>query len=139
MTVATNRRTWTLVFHGKPPRPNQELRMPYGISQEKARQIVQARRAERQRWKQLGYMAIRMHDIPRLPRIKLSAVFYRRAMNVADEDGDRSSLKHLADSFVAAGVIPNDTRRYLVWGDVEERRGKPYRVELTVEALEALT
>lgn len=130
-------RSWTLAFPGRPPRPNWEERMPYGVSAEVARRIVQGRRGERDRWKRLGFMAARMHDIPRMQRIRISAVFYRRALNVADEDGDQSSLKHIVDGFVAAGVIPKDTRRHLMWGDVTEERGRPYRVELRLEELEA--
>lgn len=130
-------RSWTLVFTGFPPRPNAEERMPYGVSSEVARRIVQGRRGERDRWKRLGFMAARMHDIPRMQRIRISAVFYRRALNVADWDGDVGSLKHVVDGLVAAGVIPKDTRRHLVWGDVTEERGRPYRVELRLEELEA--
>lgn len=138
MTIASTLRSWTLVFPGRPPRPNQTERMPHGVSPEIARKIVQARQAERRKWKELGYLAAFRNDIPRLQRIRISATFYRRALNVADEDGDQSSLKHIVDGLVAAGVIPKDTRRYLVWGDVEEMRGRPYRVELRIEELEAI-
>lgn len=138
MTVETSLRSWTLVFPGRPPRPNQEERGTFGLPLETQRKIRLARQAERSRWKKAGFMAARQHDIPHMQRIKISATFYRRALNVADEDGDQSSLKHIVDGLVAAGVIPKDTRRHLVWGDVIEERGKPYRVELTLEELEAL-
>lgn len=138
MTVQTGLRSWTLVFPGRPPRPNQTERMPIGVAPEIARKIVQARQSERRKWKEHGYLAAYRNDIPHMQRIRISATFYRRALNVADEDGDQSSLKHLVDGLVAAGVIPKDTRRHLVWGDVTEERGRPYRVELVIEELEAI-
>lgn len=131
-------RSWTLTFPGRPPRPNQEERGTFGLPQETQRKIRLARQAERARWKRAGFMAARQHDIPNLQRIKISATFYRRALNVADEDGDQASLKHIVDGLVAAGVVPKDTRRYVKWGDVDEDRGKPYRVEMVIEELEAL-
>lgn len=112
--------------------------MPYGVSPEKLKKIVLARRGEQQRWKKLAHMTVRMHDIPKLPRIRISAVFFRRNMNSADYDGDVFAMKRILDGIVAAGVVPNDSRRYVEWGDVLEERGRPYRVELTLEELEAI-
>lgn len=131
-------RSWTLVFHEKLPRSNTEERGTFGLPLETQRKIRFARQGERARIKKSAYMQVRMHDIPKLARIRISATFFRRAMGVADYDGDVFGLKHLLDGIVSAGVVPNDSRRYVQWGDVTEERGRPYRVELTIEELEAV-
>lgn len=76
--------------------------------------------------------------MPTLERVRISAVMERRSLGVADEDNDRSRLKPLVDGLRDAGVIANDTRGFVEWGTVTERRAGPDGpgVLLIVEALE---
>ena len=86
-------------------------------------------------WKERVYLECRRLEIPRLARIRLSAVIYRKHLGVADEDNDRARLKPALDGIVAAGVIPTDTRRFVELGPVTEARGAP-GVELLIEELD---
>ncbi|HLH24819.1 MAG TPA: hypothetical protein VK066_20040 [Chloroflexota bacterium] len=99
-----------------------------------ARLIPQARARITAEWRARAYVEARLARIPPLARVRLSAVFTRRALNVADPDGDMARLKPLADGLRDAGVIHNDTRRFVEWGPVTEEHGRP-GVRLIVEEL----
>jgi hypothetical protein len=116
------RRSWRLALHGQPPGPNQRLHW--------------AKRARLTRhWKGMALVWALCEQIPRLSRIRISAVIYRRRLGLADEDNDMARLKPILDGIVAAGVIPTDTRAYVTWGEVSEARGAP-GVEIVVEEVE---
>lgn len=87
-------------------------------------------------WRERVAWTARAEGLPRLQRARLSAVFTRRALGVADEDGDRCRLKPITDGLVVAGVLPKDTRGHVEWGAVTEEHGPP-GVTLIVEVLEA--
>ena len=125
-------RRWVLEFDGHPPRPNETERMPFGISQGKLRGLVQGRRAARRSWAGRAWFQTQQLGIPPLARIRISAEYRRRNLNVADEDNDRAGLKHIVDGIVRAGVIPRDSRRFLEWGPCTECHGEP-AVLVTVE------
>lgn len=110
---------WVLRFDGYPPGPNDS--MP-----------LRERLTSKVYWRQAAAERIRIQQIPKLGRVKLSAVFYRRALGVADEDNDRARLKPIVDGLVRAGVLPKDTRVFVVWGDVTEERG-PDGLALVIE------
>lgn len=113
-------RRWVLTFADMPPSVNARLTL-----------------RERMHWRRFWREAVKVSacraGIPSLPRVRLSAVFYRRSLGVADEDNDRSRLK-CVDGLVLAGVIPKDTRRYVEWGEVREERG-PTGFALVIEAV----
>jgi hypothetical protein len=114
---------WELHFHGI-PLVNQNSR---GHWRQKAADIAQ--------WRVLGALYAQSARIPPLPRVRLTATIYRRNLNVADEPGDWERLKPIIDGLVDAGVVPNDTRRYVEYGHCAEAHGKA-GVVLVVEALE---
>lgn len=89
-------------------------------------------------WRGEGARLAREAGIPPLGRIRVSAVIYRRALNVADEDNDRSRLKPLVDSLRDAKVIANDNRKYVDYGEVTEQHigERGAGVLLIVERLE---
>lgn len=62
--------------------------------------------------------------VPKFKQVKISAVFYRSRLGVADEDNDRARLKPIVDGIRDSGMIPNDTRKYVVWGEVNEEKGE---------------
>jgi hypothetical protein len=103
--------TWTLHFSGLPLSPNDHVHWR-----------TRARWARH--WKEQAGIQLRLHHVPALDRIKVSAVIYRRNLGVADEDNDRSRIKPILDGLVAAGVLANDTREHVSWGSVTEARGK---------------
>lgn len=113
-------RVWRLRFDGMPPN------------------LLNARLKTRDRirvvreWRERAGVRVTLARIPHLARVRISAIFYRKGLGVADEDGDRCRLKMIVDGIVAAGVIPTDTRAYLEWGAVVEARGAP-GVELVIE------
>ncbi len=118
-----SRRSWRLVFSGMPPNlMNERLK-------------VKDRIAAVRDWREQAGLRVKMAGIPRLGRIRLSAVFYRRRLNCADEDGDRCRLKMIVDGIVAMGVVPTDTRAFVEWGAVREARGAP-GVEIIVEEVD---
>ncbi len=112
-------RSWKLVFAGMPPGPNARLHWRH-------------RAAITRAWREQAGVLVRRAGIPPLARIRLSAIFYRRRLGVADPDNDLARCKVLADSLVAMGVVPTDTYRYVEWAPPQERRGAP-GVELVIE------
>lgn len=114
-------RRWVLTFSDHPPSAN-------------ARQTVKARIGSVRKWRTAGYNAAKSAGIPACGRIRLSAVFYRRNLGVADEDNDRSRLKNVVDGVVKAGAVAKDTRAYVEWGECREEHG-PRGFALIVEAL----
>ncbi len=117
-------RTWRLQFAGMPPGPNARLHWS-------------VRAASNRRWRFEAALQVKLgrEGIPPLPRIRISAIFYRRRLGVADEDNDRARLKPLLDGIVVAGVVPTDTRAFVEWGPVTEARGAP-GLELVIEEVE---
>ncbi len=112
-------RTWCLKFAGYPPGPNARLHWRH-------------RAAITREWKEQAGVLVRLAGIPPLERIRVSAIFYRRRLGVADEDNDVARLKPALDGIVAMGVVPTDTRAFVEWGTVAEARGAP-GVELVIE------
>ncbi len=112
-------RSWRIRFAGMPPGPNARLHWRH-------------RAAITRAWKEQAGVLVRLAGIPPLARIRISAIFYRRRLGVADEDNDRARLKPILDGIVAAGVIPTDTRAFVTWGEVSEARGAP-GLELIIE------
>jgi hypothetical protein len=108
-------RAWVIVWEGTPP-PN----MNGGVSRWTTIK-------ERRRWRANAAILGRVALLPKreIVRYRAEAVFYRRAMNVADPDGDGSRLKSVIDGLVAEKYLPGDTRRYVEWGEISERRGPP--------------
>jgi hypothetical protein len=100
-----------------------------------ARMHWQQRARITRRWKEQAAVLVRAAEIPPLGRIRLSAIFYRKAIGTADPDNDAARCKVLADAVVAMGVVPSDTYRYVEWAGTEERRGAP-GVELVIEEVE---
>jgi hypothetical protein len=113
---------WELHFDGMPP------------NLLNARLSVRARIQAVKLWRERAAWHARQAGLPRLERARLSAVFTRRALGVADEDGDHARCKMLVDGLVRAGVLPQDTRSHVEWGPILEQRGLP-GVTLIVEAL----
>ena len=95
---------------------------------------LRERIAAKMEWREAAGERAVMLRIPRLGRVKLSAVFYRRSLGVADEDNDRARLKPILDGLVRARVIPKDTRTFVQWGEVREERG-PTGFALVIEAV----
>lgn len=112
---------WVLYFEQIPPGPNDSMTLRSRLRLKKTWREVAAQRAQIQR-------------IPKLDRVRLSVVFYRRAVGLADEDNDRARLKHVVDGLVRAEVLPNDTRQYVEWGTVTEERG-PRGMALVIERI----
>jgi hypothetical protein len=115
-------RVWRLVFAGHPPGPN-------------ARMHWQQRARITRRWKAEAAVLVRAAEIPPLGRIRLSAIFYRKRLGVADEDNDVARIKPCLDGIVATGIIPTDTRAFVELGSVTEARGAP-GLELVIEEVE---
>jgi hypothetical protein len=75
--------------------------------------------------------------IPECARIRVSAVVYRERAVKADESGDAERLKPLIDGLKDAGVIVDDTYRYVEHGGIKTVKASISGIELIVEALEA--
>ena len=103
-------RRWLLHLEGLPPGPNARLHWSerYRLAQQ---------------WKTAAYLLARSHRIPRVERLRLSIVVYRRRLGTADPDNDWARVKPAVDGIVAAGVVPSDTYRYVEIGGVREERG----------------
>ena len=113
---------WELEFNDIPPGPNDRMHF-----------MVRAK--ETKRWRR--WAALLAGGIPPQSRVRLSAIFRRRALGRADADNDLARLKPVADGVVAAGVVPDDNRAYVEWGPVTEERGDRGFV-LIIEGLEEL-
>ena len=116
-------RRWLLHLDGLPPGPNARLHWS-------------ERHRLAQQWKTAAYLLARSHRIPRLERLRLSIVVYRRRLGTADPDNDWARVKPAVDGIVAAGVVPSDTYRYVEIGAVREERG-PEGILLILEELPA--
>lgn len=113
---------WVLEFDSYPPSPNARMHW-----------MTKARSTKH--WRQLAWGKCKEARIPKLDRIKVSAVIVRRVVGLADEDNDRARLKAVTDGIVDAGVIPNDRRGCIIWGDVTEEQGKTKGLRVIVEAV----
>lgn len=113
---------WELHFDGLPPGPNDRMH--------------HMARARSTRWWRTQAWAVAVNaGIPLHQRIRLSVVIHRRNLGVADEGNDRSRFKGVEDGLVDAGVVLDDRREFVTWGDVSEERG-PSGFTLVIEALE---
>ena len=110
-----------------PPGPNGSRGNPFGHA------------AWVKEWRRAGANAAIAHRMPDLGRVRISAVFYRRAIGQADEDNDRTRCKPLVDGLRDAGVLKNDTRGFVVYGPCTEARAgsEGPGILLTIESLEA--
>src|SRR5262245_3969849 len=93
-----------------------------------------ARAKTAREWRALALLRCYLADVPKLHRIRISAVIYRRALGRADEDNDRARLVNVVNGIVSAGVVPDDTRAYIAWGPCQEARGAP-ALEVTIEEI----
>lgn len=113
-------RAWILTFPVAPPGPNARLHW--------------SERAQSARDFKTGTMLrVRQQEIPKLQKIRISAVFYRKRLFTADEDNDIARLKPIVDGIVASGVAPSDTRRFVEWGPVLEHRSPEPRLVVKIE------
>jgi len=90
-------------------------------------------------WRMRAALLARALGVPEMARVHLHVTIYRRALGVADADGDMARVKPLLDGLVDARVIPKDTRSYVTWDwPIEERRqdrDHPTGVELEVREI----
>jgi len=117
-------RRWLLRFAGMPPNLLNVHLTPY----------VRAR-VERH-WRLRAALLARALGVPSLARVRVHVTVYRRALGVADADGDMARIKPLLDGLVDAHVIPKDTRTLVTYDwPIEERRqdrDHPTGVELEI-------
>lgn len=118
---------------GKPKRPDPVL--PPNIN-ERTRLHWRTERRLTAYWKREAWALAKAQQIPRLARIRVSAVIYRDVLGKADRGGDEERLKPLLDGLVQAGVVPDDTYAFIEHGGVSEVKAAICGVELIVEALE---
>lgn len=119
-------RRWDLVWDGPPPPNLNGSDSPF------------RRRAARRLWRANAAVLAVAAGLPRreIVRYLVSGVISRRALLVADQDGDVSRFKSVVDGLVDGDYLPGDTRRYVEWGPVTERRG-PAGFVLTIQELPA--
>jgi hypothetical protein len=101
---------YELSFLGMPPSPNDKMGF-------------RAKAKATKEWRQMACLKAKQVGVPSMEKVKLSAVFTRRNLGVADEDNDHGRLKPIVDGLRDAGVIKNDTRGYVVWGAIDEEHG----------------
>src|SRR4051812_5288157 len=81
-------RSWTITLLGRPPRPNKTMRGSFSrdpVQQEKLRKMRLAMQGQMREWKQRTGWAVKAVGIPPLQRARVSAVFFRKVLNRADE------------------------------------------------------
>lgn len=124
---------WALFFAARPEIPpalrgrtksgkpkKQPPRLPPNINERRALH-PQVERKLVAYWRGLVPLEVRrQHGMRPLERARISAVIYRRSLNVADGSGDAERLKPLVDGLVDAGVLPNDRRSEVSYGAVTE-------------------
>lgn len=111
--------TYELSFLGMPPSPNDKMGWRKKASETKV-------------WREMARLKATSAGVPSMDKVKVSAVFTRRNLGVADEDNDHGRLKPIIDGFRDAGVIANDTRGFVVWGDIDEEHGPSgFRVSIS--------
>lgn len=117
-------RRWQLVWDGPPPPNMNGSDSPF------------RRRAARRLWRANAAILAERAQLPtrEIIRYRISGVISRRALLVADHDGDVSRFKSILDSLVDGDYLPGDTRRYVEWGPITEARG-PAGFTLTIEEL----
>lgn len=89
-------------------------------------------------WRSLAGTLARAQQMPRCERIRVSAVIYRERSREADESGDAERLKPLIDGLKDAGVIVDDSYRYVEHSDITPVTAAISGIELIVEELEPL-
>lgn len=128
---------WRKVGKGVAARKVRRMEMPPGPNGSRGNPFGHAKWVAE--WREASWTMAKAAGYPPMQRVRLSAVFRRRALGTADEDNDRARLKPLVDGLRDAKVIPNDTRGYVEWGEVTEEHAGPEGpgVLLIVEALES--
>lgn len=108
-------RAWLLQWWGPPP-PNQNG----SVSRWRTAAL-------RKTWRENALVLARRAGLPQreIIRYRVSGYMIRRALLVADPDGDGSRFKSVIDGLVAAKYLPDDTRRYVEWTPIDEQRGPP--------------
>jgi hypothetical protein len=126
--VVVSLRRWVIIWQGPPP-PNMNGTQAH--SRWKTRK-------DRQLWRATAVSLAVAAGIPtrEIARVKLSGTFYRRALKVADKDGDIARLKSVVDGLVGGKYLPDDNRRFLDWGEVDEQHG-PQGFRLVIQELPA--
>lgn len=114
-------RRFVMHFEGHPLGPNDRVHWA-------------ERNRDAKRWYQAVADRVVIQRIPKLGRVRLSAVFYRRNLGVADADNDAARCKAPCDGLVRAGVLAGDSRKYVEWGEIREEHG-PTGFALVIEAL----
>lgn len=76
-------------------------------------------------WRTTAYLLARARGLPRLERVRASAIVYRSRIGQADAPNDFERLKSIFDGLRDADVLPNDTYKHLELGTIEEKRGEP--------------
>jgi hypothetical protein len=117
-------RRWHLVWDGPPPPNMNGSDSPF------------RRRAARRLWRANAVGLAALAGLPRceIVRYRVEGVIRRRALLVADADGDVSRFKSVIDGLVEGRYLPGDTRRFVEWGAITEARG-PAGFTLTIEEL----
>ncbi len=106
---------WCLEFAGPLP-SNDNTRRRWHWTERRERDAV---------WHNRVALAVRARHVPSCERIRLSVVVTRRSLGVADPDGDWGRMKPIIDGLVRSGVVPNDTYRHVILGEIQEQRGEP--------------
>lgn len=104
--------TWELEFNGVPPGPNSRMHW-------------RAKAASTKMWRHMAMWKATDAKIPPQERVRLSATIRRARLGVADASNDAARFKAVEDGIVDAGVVPNDTRKYVEWGPILEEHGAP--------------
>jgi hypothetical protein len=87
-------------------------------------------------WRAQAFAVAKQWGVTSCQRIRITAVIHRVRATGADQSGDAERLKPLIDGLVDAGVIPDDTYRYIEHGGVSQVKAPNAGVLLIVEALE---
>lgn len=105
------------------------------------------RAANTKAWREAAFLAAKNAEIPNLARVRLSVAFQAPRMHRHDADNLIAMCKPLADGLVGMwigkkpnrsflpGVLPDDNRSVVEWGDVTEDSAKEARVTMRIEVL----
>lgn len=135
--------TYVIELEGAPPRPNMTRRGGIPHNAEQLRRVRMQRlmlQGLEKKWKTRTGWALAAAGVPKadLGFARITSIFFRRNMGVADAGSDLESLKPILDGIVAYGLIKDDNRRYCQETIPEERRrakGAGSSVRIIIEQL----
>lgn len=83
-------------------------------------------------WRKHTASILLKERIPKLQKVRISAIMHRRVIGKADWVNDAERLKAPVDAMVELGIIPDDRREFVSYGSIDEQKMDERGVGITL-------